>query len=304
MGSQQGRACAGSICQSVAGAGLADTRSRWPRLSAFASGPIRGRGAAREIIRHYTHLSERIDGLAHEAGVPTASLLELHLRMTIAGAGAEPLLEPAVLLVATGLDGAPGLSLVRGLPGTNDHGSPWLVRRSEPEVGFASLDLTLPWLATAVAGVNTCGLCVMWLPGVIDGAVESDAPPFPLLVQECLQRFENVAAAVDWCTSRHASGHGAIVLADAAGAVARVEAIRCDRHVHLSEELPLALGRPIRLAETLLETARHEGLLDEKALAVRGGSGSPIAFVRLTSTDRGLQLKRLESPVQEVVLRL
>jgi hypothetical protein len=302
MGGMQGRTCQRWVRECVSQAGLAGKRGRWPSLSAFTAGPVRGHGPGREIVRHYTHLSERMDGLAREAGVPTDAIFELHLRAASGRSGS--LLQPVSTLAAVDLDGQPGISLARGLPVRGGRDGGWIVRRSLPEVGFASLEVTLPWLVTAVAGVNVCGLVVCFAPGAADEAVRSEAPPFVLLVQECLQRFETVAGAAEWCASRSAAGPGAIVVADAAGSRARIESSGEQRRIHLDEELPLALGGPPRLTDTLAETARHERRLDEKALCVDGGCKPPGAFVRLTSSDRALQLKSLAPPVQEAVLRI
>ena len=77
LGFEQGLALRSVIREQVARAGLSLRRRRWPGLSAFASGGVRGSGAAREMIRHFTHLAERADGLARGADVPLDSLLRL-----------------------------------------------------------------------------------------------------------------------------------------------------------------------------------------------------------------------------------
>jgi hypothetical protein len=301
----QGRACRQLVVECVQRSGLASRRGRWPALAAFTSGRIRGGGAAREIIRHYTHLSERIDGLAREAGVPTDALLGLHVRLLSGGAGPEGLTAPAVLLAAAGLDGDVGPVLVRGLPSIGDGAAGWILRRSDPEVGFRSLDVTLPWLATAVAGVNASGLAAAWVPDPdAQPAAPADAPPFLMLVQECLQRFGQSEAAADWCLSRPAFGSGSIVIADADGEVARIEASGSARQARPVDALPLALGAPGRLVESLAESAQHEGLLDEKALAAGGGGQAPEAFVRLSCAGRRLGLRRLLAPLEEARLEL
>ena len=86
-------------------------------------------------------------------------------------------------------------------------------------MGFRSLDLTLPWLATAAAGVNQAGVAVAHLaapPAPLQR--RSSAEPDPLLlVQECLQRFEDLAACLDWCAKRPASGRARLFITDASG---------------------------------------------------------------------------------------
>ena len=101
---------------------------------------------------------------------------------------------------------------------------PWTLRTSRPEVGFRSVEVVLPWLAGAAAGVNAAGIAALvGLPGVpaIDRGL--GAPPAWLLVQECLQRFDGLDAALDWCLRRPASGECSILLADGAGEIAVVD---------------------------------------------------------------------------------
>lgn len=214
MGSAQGRVLAGAIRAEVARAGLATRRSRWPSLRPVVSGPLRGRGAGRELFRHFAHQAERLEGLAEASDLPIDALLELQLRMRWS-LEAEP------------------------RPGTS---AGFVVRASRPVVGFRSLELTLPWLVPALAGVNDAGLAVLaeWpSPERADeGAAPvgpraarasggdphaGDAPPI-LLVQDCLARFENVAGALDWCRKRPVEGELVLRLLDAsgAGAVVRV----------------------------------------------------------------------------------
>lgn len=192
MGLAQGNALREAIRVEVARAGLALRRSHWPSLRPLVSGPLRGRGAGRELFRHFAHQAERLEGLAQAADVPLDSLLELQLRMRT-------------------LDGGPG----------------FIVRASRPVVGFRSLELTWPWLVPAVAGVNEMGLAVIACPpsaarsGDPPSHREGQAPPV-LLVQDCLARFENVAGALDWCRKRPVEGEQVLLLADASGARAEV----------------------------------------------------------------------------------
>ncbi|MFO0691324.1 MAG: hypothetical protein U0900_21675 [Myxococcota bacterium] len=199
MGFAQGRALAEAIRAEVARAGLATRRSRFPSLRPVVSGPLRGRGAGRELFRHFAHQAERLEGLAQAAGLPLDSLLALQLRMRAAA---------ATVLV---------------------------VRESRPVVGFRSLELGCAWLVPALAGVNAAGLAVVadWpATGRAEDAAsrggdrgrdphEGDAPPL-LLVQDCLARFENVAGALDWCRKRPVEGELVLRFGDASGAQARV----------------------------------------------------------------------------------
>lgn len=199
MGLAQGRQLRELIATAVVRAGLSAQRSRWPSLRAVVSGPLRGRGAGRELFRHFAHQAERLEGLAHAANLPLDSLLELQLRMGTGGGGDE---------------------------------SAWIVRESRPVVGFRSLELTLPWLVPAVAGVNEAGLAVIArLPESAAAATRGgDAPPI-LLVQDCLARFEHLAGALDWCRRRPVGGVQTILLGDGSGARATIEFRGRERHV-------------------------------------------------------------------------
>jgi hypothetical protein len=112
-------------------------------------------------------------------------------------------------------------------------GSEWIVRRSRPEVGFRSVELTLPWLATSVAGVNESGVAAMIAPTAPGGprTAGTPAPSALLLVQECLQRFRDVTGCIDWCLKRPTSGAASIVVADAAGMLAGVALAGDERRV-------------------------------------------------------------------------
>jgi len=114
------------------------------------------------------------------------------------------------------------------------------VRRSTPEVGFASVEVTLPWLVSALAGVNAAGVCVAISP--MRGWPHEPGPAAPthLLVQECLQRFEDVDGCIDWCLKRPVLGDATLVLADARGQTATVDVRGRTRTVALREKGPLA----------------------------------------------------------------
>lgn len=203
MGFAQGRALRDAIRAEVERAGLATRRSRWPNLRPVVSGPLRGRGAGRELFRHFAHQAERLEGLALAADLPLDSLLELQLRMCGPAASA------------------------------------FVVRESRPVVGFRSLELACAWLVPAVAGVNAAGLAVVAEWPVREGAsgrdpCEGDAPPL-LLVQDCLARFENVAGALDWCGKRPVEGELVLRFLDASGAGARVVFAGCERRAERIE---------------------------------------------------------------------
>ena len=153
------------------------------------------------------------------------------MESTSGAAPEEELVTEAVALglAPKGVNSSP--LVVRSLSGSSLEASPWVVRRRRPEVGFSSAEITLPWLATAVAGINQAGVAVAMAPrsasyggGVNAGAVNPRNDPHAvLLVQECLQRFEDLGGCLEWCRKRPRSGNISLIIADAAGRLARVE---------------------------------------------------------------------------------
>lgn len=232
MGHGQGLAHRTAIQASIATLGASTRRSRLPSLFALTSGSDLGGGAGREVIRHYTHLAERMAGIARNADVPFSSLMQLFCASTCGAAPERELVANAVAIGAREVeDIVAGPLVLRSLAGSSFDVSHWILRKSLPEVGFASAEITLPWLATAVAGINQAGIAIAMAPrsesyggGVNAGAVNPrHAPHAVLLVQECLQRFEDLAGCLDWCRKRPRSGNVSLVIADAVGRVAKVE---------------------------------------------------------------------------------
>jgi hypothetical protein len=218
-------------------AGLSLGRSRIPSLRAFTDGPLRGKGAGREFFRHFSHLSERLDGLAFAAGVPVDSVLDLHLRLRAGGAEAGLLARRASVRARTvgGQGDGKCVLLERSLPRAVEGESGWIIRESRPAVGFRSIEVGLPSMVSAVAGVNEGGLAVVAGPLLWGASGREGWPPSLLLVQECLQRFKDVEGALDWCRKRPVEGEQSFVLADAAGAVATVIASGRSRRVQSGE---------------------------------------------------------------------
>ncbi len=276
MGHAQGLACRDAIRAAIAERGVPTRRSRIPSLRALTTGHRLGRGAGRELVRHYTHLAERMAGIARNADVSFESLMELFSRATTPPDPSDILFAPAVAVASAGTDGSAPV-LIRTLCGGPLSQSDWLLRRSRPEVGFASVEVTLPWLATAVAGINEAGVSVAVVPrsasygsGVLAGAVNvRHAPHAILLVQECLQRFEDIEGCIDWCSKRPRSGNVSLVLVDAHGRVARAEVEGTGCRV---EDLGAAVafdGAPEPLLDTLgANLARDASLSSESAVAI------------------------------------
>jgi hypothetical protein len=176
-------------------------------VAAFVSGHAPGRLAARverDVWRHFPHLAERSAGLARGARISRRSLvraLEAEL-----GLGAAPPSDGIALGLASERT-ASGTRLLRELP------EGFLLRRSRPDSGYASFEATLPALPGALAGVNEAGLAaaVKTLPLREPGPCA--APAF-LLAQHCLQHFDSVEKAVDWCLRRPGGGRASLLFAD------------------------------------------------------------------------------------------
>lgn len=237
MGMAQGAAVRVAIRAEIARAGLSLRRSRIPTLKALADGPLRGKGAGREFFRHFAHQAERLEGLAYAADVPTDSVLDLHLRVRAGGTEGGLLARRASLRARTVGSGGEGkrVLLERSLPRAGEAEAGWILRESRPEVGFRSIEVGLPWLVSAVAGVNDGGLAVLAGPVLWGAPGREGWPPSLLLVQECLQRFKDVQGALDWCRKRPVEGEQSFVLADARGAVATVVSSGRERRVQSGE---------------------------------------------------------------------
>jgi len=262
MGEAQGHALRASIRACVQGPENRP-RGRSPfSLRPFVSGPVLSRGMGREIVRHYPHLSERIQGLARGADLPVASLMGAFVREARSPQSEDSLAAEAAAVVRCE-GGQARLSRRLGRRGQR-----WIVRRSAPQVGFRSVEVTLAWTATAVAGVNEAGVAAALAPHAAADRT-SDAPDAALLIQEFLQRFESLPGCIDWALKRPVSGDVAIALADATGAAAVVEIGPTGRTVtRVSEGLTAAGGH----------AASHAALLASGAPEVdgsRGGAAEP-----------------------------
>ena len=216
LGLDQGAACAQAIASWLDERGIARRRHWIPTVRRLTSSGVLGGGVGREVVRHYAHLAERMSGIARASGVSLDALMEDVVASAYAVEG-NALALPAIA-VAAGSSAAP--LVARSL----DDGLPWALRRSLPEIGFASVELTLPWLAGGLAGVNDAGIGVAAAtPIEAPRYTGASAAPAWLLVQEALQRFDELDGAIEWCLKRPASGTFGILLADASGDRALVE---------------------------------------------------------------------------------
>ena len=272
LGVAQGQACRKAVRDHVARSGAAVRRRRYPVLTPWTSGKVLGGGAGREIVRHYPHLSERMAGLALAADLPFESLVASLLAPAPTSSA---LLSAPALALACEESAAGGAFAARTLALPASPGAAWVLRRSRPEVGFASVELTLPWLVSAVAGVNAEGVAVVLAnneaPSAGGGA--GGVPPL-LLVQECLQRFASIDGCLDWCLKRRAEGNATLFIAHASGGVAAVEFTGSERRVIrpsdglLSEGASASAEAELRKArEQVSDPSRKAGPLDWAALA-------------------------------------
>ena len=263
-------------------------------------GAVAPRALERDLRRHFPQLAERLEGVALGARVPTHLLLRTLARELVSlGYGGPPVTRAAALwgFAATRTGGGAILAWA-----AREVDMPWQLRRSRPENGLASLEIVAPWLPGGVAGINAAGLAVACATLETPVASEPCAAPAFLLVQECLQRFESVEGAEEWCLHRPAGGRAVILIGDAEGRLVGVEVAGAERErlvaqngVLASPEAPVHrpqiaakamaapdLDRPARLALLL----RH--LCEEEILAGRARSEPKLAAGALDAEERRL----------------
>ncbi len=273
MGLAQGSAARVAIRSELERLGLPCSRSRMPNLRGLTAGPLRGNGAGRAFYRHFAHLAERLEGLATAADVSADAILDLHLRVRAGGAmGGLLSRRTSVRARTVGNEASEKRALLeRTLPSASHGEAGWIVRESTPEVGFRSIEVGLPWLVSAVAGVNVGGLAVVAGPLLWGAPGRDGGAPSLVLAQECLQRFSDVQGALDWCQKRPVEGEQSFVLADASGATASVVVSGSERRVQEGEgelyleggELPI--GDTSDEAERDVESERDRVFLDPMA---------------------------------------
>ncbi len=237
---------------------------------------------ARDLDRHFPQLAERMAGLARGAGARRGALV-----LALARASREPgfLFRPALAAVVR----TPRILLAGRIDLSADRCSMPLLRRSRPLGGIPSAELTLPWLATSLGGVNAAGLAVLLAPpeppapGTSGTCADTaSSAPALLLVQQCLERFERVEAALDWCLTRPSGGCAAILLADRAGDASRVDLDGDLRYVTQPDGLPAEglAGDPARLPALLADAVPGEvGVLDHRAWILLDPSEPEVAVV-------------------------
>jgi hypothetical protein len=226
----------------------------------------------RDAQRFFPHLAERTAGLAAGARASRAELFAL-LAQLAHGGGAG-----ALVAAAAERTGAGPLLAVR-LP---DPGpvSAILVRRSEPDADHVSLDVTVPWLAAGFAGVNARGLAaaVRVRPAQAPTLAHCAAPAL-LLLQDCVQRFDRVDAAAEWCSRRPGGGSAWIALADATGGLVAVRIDGRERRVTRVAEGLLVDAPGAQERAALTKRCALRGRLDAATLLELVGAPGDAAAV-------------------------
>ena len=195
---EQGRA-QGTAQRAEIRAELARLRGSLPRLARTALVRRVRATSARALETQLPWQRERIEGIAHAARVDESLLLvgEALTRVEAAAFAAGPTLQAVFE--------PPGLA------------TQLAVRRSAPDAGgFASVEVVLAPLAGCLCGVNAEGIAVVC---VRDRA--RDELSLRFLAQELLFRARDLSAGIDHLRRRasYAGGTGALVVADASGAV-------------------------------------------------------------------------------------
>jgi len=196
-------------------------QSRWQRARLhLRAGSDACRQARLEIRRFYPQQAEMIDAMARAARVPVPWLVAI----LIGQFRPVPRAEALVLAAARAMTNR-GALLARALPGGV------IVRRSRPENGFRSIELTQPWRADPLAGVNEAGLAVACVSSFGEIAQSRHVVPAALLTHDCLRRFDSLDGAIDWLMARPGGGKSTFVLADLAGEIAGVTVDGDDRRI-------------------------------------------------------------------------
>ena len=271
LGFDQGAACAAALQATRAAQRLRERAARGSD-AAFA----------RDLRRHFPRQAEVLAGMSVAAGVPRAWLERMLARELAEAApgcaGAWALAADAALAAGTGL-------VARTLAGER------IVRRRRPEGGFRSVEVTRPWLGTALAGVNERGLAVATVEAR-GGAPGKCAAPGALLIQDCLERFESLDAALAWCTGRPGGGAATLLLADATGEVAGVEIAAAARRVLRPAEGLLLAGGDASHAGDRAKRLREAAPLGAEFLA--GRLFTECEVVVLDARARSLRLGSAE----------
>ncbi len=285
VGFDQGRACAAQLRLEF------DRNSRWERLRLRA-----GRGdphtarVTQDLLRHFPHQAEALEGLARGARVPRVWLVG-RLAHELGGASL-PEESEAVGAAVGGPDCAEGSLLARSVATES------FARRVRPDGGFRSVELTTSWLTSALAGVNERGLALVYVPGPSESV--GCAAPAVLLIRDCLQQFDSLEAGIAWCTDRPVGGRATLLLADSHGEMAAIELDGDQRRVRLpadglwvavsssaireaGDRLEKSLAEPVTaqgLARAMAQASKSDGVVvDPRKRRLGYARGTEVAWV-------------------------
>ncbi|NRA07822.1 MAG: hypothetical protein HRU02_06645 [Myxococcales bacterium] len=225
-----------------------------------------------DLRRHFPHQAEQLEGIARGAGVGLRALAAEWLRC---------LREP-MFAVAAICEGS--AQLYAALPADA------VLRHSLSEGRFETDEYCRPSLTAPLLGVNEAGLAVAVL-GCF--APEGRTAPGALLARDCLERFEEVEAALAWCRVRPGAAGHALLFADARGGLCAV-----DRRGAVAERVApeaglICLGVSPEVSAALREAlADGEAALHAELAALWGGDlagADPVArCTRLVVPERSL----------------
>ena len=223
-----------------------------------------------DVRRHFPHQAEQLEGIARGAGVGLDVLAAEWLRC---------LREP-MFAVAAICEGS--AQLYAALPGDA------VLRQSCSEGRFETDEYCRPALTAPLLGANEAGLAVAVLGRF---AAEGRTAPGALLARDCLERFEEVEAALAWCRVRPGAAGHALLFADARGGLCAV-----DRRGAVAERVApeaglICLGVSPEVSAALREAlADGEAALHAELAALWGGDlagADPVArCTRLVVPER------------------
>lgn len=288
LGRDQARA-AGAARLRAAGAA---SRSRWQRLlGALDREDASHRAVRRDLLRHFPHLGERAIGLSRGAGLGLGSIV----RLLVDDAGSA-----GVALAVAAERRAGGALLVRSLAAAGSGAGDLWVRHGAPDNDFRSVEVVRAWGVAALAGVNEHGLAAtaVSLPAAPRDSSRCAAPA-SLLVQECLQRFRGLEAAIEWCERRPAGGRAEVLLVDAGGGMAAVRIAGDERLVlHPSEGLLPAAADEAGSRALVKACGEEPGLGPARLGELAAGAASAWSVAVLVDPqERRLAIHRAGEPL-------
>ena len=278
LGLDQGRSCRAFLSTAYG------SEPPWRRVRFWlgaGSGEARRRG--RDLQRFFPAQAEAIEAMARAARVPHCWLIELLADPRRAA----PVAEFFALAAGRAVTDEGGL-LARNLPADA------ITRRSRPDHGFSSVELTQPWRTAPLAGVNEAGIAIVCTSegGGLDRS--GCAAPSSLLAQDCLRRFDQLDGAVDWLLTRPGGGTSTLLLADSAGEIIGVKVNGDDRQVFRPADGLIVHTDGPRCLDALVKALHEPPRLDASNLGPI--FGTPLVAVDAASRRIALLGDRVGRP--------